>query len=345
MSGNADLSKDVQLANAPEDSVSDLSWSSAGNYLAVASWDNKVRIYDVTQNATGEGKAMISFDAPVLSCRWSKDGSKVVGAGADNTARLLDLAANGAPAQQVAAHDAPIKCVRFFEAPNSNAPMIATGSWDKSVRYWDLRQSNPVATLQCPERVYSMDIKDKLFVIGTAERHINIVNLDNPTTVFKTLTSPLKQQTRVVSCVLDASGFAVGSIEGRVAFHYVDEKNSSQNFSFKCHRETPSNNNSKVYSVNAISIHPVQGTFSTAGSDGTFHFWDKDARSRLKGYPSVGGSIPATAFNKDGTIFSYAVSYDWSQGFSLNTAQYPNKIMLHQTSDDECKKRTSTKKR
>lgn len=72
MSGNPDLSKDVQLATGPEDSVSDLSWSSAGNYLAVASWDSKVRIYDVTQNATGEGKAMIAFDAPVLSCRWSK---------------------------------------------------------------------------------------------------------------------------------------------------------------------------------------------------------------------------------------------------------------------------------
>lgn len=104
--------------------------------------------------------------------------------------------------------------------------MIATGSWDKSVRYWDLRQSTPVATLQCPERVYTMDIRDKLFVIGTAERHINIVNLDSPTTFFKTFTSPLKQQTRVVSCVLDATGFAVGSIEGRCAFQYVEDKNS-----------------------------------------------------------------------------------------------------------------------
>lgn len=104
--------------------------------------------------------------------------------------------------------------------------MIATGSWDKTVRYWDLRQSTPVATLTCQERVYTMDIRDKLFVIGTAERHIHIVDLNNPTTFYKTIQSPLKQQTRVVSCVLDSSGFAVASIEGRCAFHYVDEKNS-----------------------------------------------------------------------------------------------------------------------
>ena len=47
------------------------------------------------------------------------------------------------------------------------------------------------------------------------------------------------------------------------------------NFSFKCHRETPPSQTSitNVFSVNAISFHPTFGTFSTAGSDGTFHFW------------------------------------------------------------------------
>lgn len=47
----------------------------------------------------------------------------------------------------------------------------------------------------------------------------------------------------------------------------------SMNFSFKCHRETPSTGIANVYSVNDISFHPTFGTFSTAGSDGTFHFW------------------------------------------------------------------------
>jgi mRNA export factor len=68
------LSKDVQLVNSPDDSISDLSWSSAGNYLAASSWDGKVRIYDVTQSVTGEGKAMITFDGPALSCSWSRVG-------------------------------------------------------------------------------------------------------------------------------------------------------------------------------------------------------------------------------------------------------------------------------
>lgn len=127
--------------------------------------------------------------------------------------------------QQVAVHDQPIRCVRFFEGPG-NAQMLATGSWDKTVKYWDLRSSAAVATLQCQERVYTMDVKDKLLVIGTADRYINVVNLNEPTKFYKTLQSPLKWQTRVVTCFKDATGYAVGSIEGRCAFQYVEDKDT-----------------------------------------------------------------------------------------------------------------------
>jgi mRNA export factor len=111
------------------------------------------------------------------------------------------------------------------------------------------------------------------------------------------------------------------------------------NFSFKCHREAPQNSNVNVFSVNAISFHPTHGTgtFSTAGADGTFNFWDKDAKHRIKSYPSVGGAIPATAFDRNGSIFAYAVSYDWSKGHASNSPQYPIKVMLHAMKDDVVK--------
>ena len=117
------------------------------------------------------------------------------------------------------------------------------------------------------------------------------------------------------------------------------------NFSFKCHRDTPQGNTTSVYAVNDISFHPQHGTFSTAGSDGTFHFWDKDAKHRLKGYPNVGGSITSTTFNKTGSIFAYAISYDWSKGHQGNSSTYPNKVLLHPVLPDECKPRPNPKKR
>ena len=40
----------------------------------------------------------------------------------------------------------------------------------------------------------------------------------------------------------------------------------------------------------------------------------KDSKQRLKQMNKCNMPIPCGAFNKDGSIFAYAVSYDWSKG-------------------------------
>ena len=39
--------------------------------------------------------------------------------------------------------------------------------------------------MTCPERVYTFDVQFPLMVVGTAERHIQIFNLSNPSTPYK----------------------------------------------------------------------------------------------------------------------------------------------------------------
>lgn len=74
-STSGDLSKDIALADPPSDSVSDLSFSPTANFLAVASWDKKVRIYEVGEDGKSEGRAAIDFEAPALACAWSNVSS------------------------------------------------------------------------------------------------------------------------------------------------------------------------------------------------------------------------------------------------------------------------------
>lgn len=109
---------------------------------------------------------------------------------------------------------------RAKRARETDPPCLST----QTLKYWDLRTPNPVATVQLPERCYgvfprpvsaspscathadtplgrldaALDVCYPLMVVGTAERHIQIFNLNQPTQAFKTLTSPLRWQTRTV---------------------------------------------------------------------------------------------------------------------------------------------------
>ncbi|OMH86138.1 Protein RAE1 [Zancudomyces culisetae] len=207
-----------------------------------------------------------------------------------------------------------------------------TCDWSK---YWDLRTQNPIGTVQLPERCYTMDVNHPLMVVGTADRHLVVIDLNNPTVPFKSYLSPLKFQTRTVSCFPSKDGFAIGSIEGRVAIQYIQDSAKSNEFSFKCHRDTSNN----VFAVNCISHHPLFGTFSTAGSDGNIMFWDKEARQKLKSFPCVNTPITSTCFNRDGRIFAYSVGYDWSKGYAHSNQNDKRTIYLHSVKEDDVKPR------
>ncbi|KAH3685778.1 hypothetical protein WICPIJ_003241 [Wickerhamomyces pijperi] len=337
----ADLANDVIVANPPEDTISDLSFSPQADFFVASSWDNKVRIYEVTPTGQTEGRALYEHEAPVLSARWTSDGTKVISGGCDKQVKLYDVQAG--QAQQIGVHDSPVRAVRFVECGPSNTPVVVSGSWDKTLRYWDTRQAQPISTIQLPERVYAMDSSQKLLVVGTAERHICVIDLNNPQQISKQSMSPLKWQTRSITCYLEGNGYALGSIEGRCAFQYInDVEQSKSGFTFKCHRQTETKGGrteNHIYTLNSIAVHPGYGTFATAGSDGCFHFWDKDARHRLKGFPSLKAPITASAFNRTGNIYAVALGYDWSKGHQYSTQPSQNMIRLHPVKDDEIKQK------
>jgi len=56
-------------------------------------------------------------------------------------------------------------------------------------------------------------------------------------------------------------------------------------------------------------------------------------------FDNAGGPIVSTAFNRLGTIYAYAVAYDWAKGHSGMVPGHPNKVMLHAVKEDEVRKR------
>jgi len=332
---NYNPNKDVEVAQPPNDSVSCLSFSPKGNFLVAGSWDNQVRCWEIQQTGNTVPKFSVSHEAPVLCTCWTGDGTRVFSGSCDGKAKIWD--SRTSQPTQVAQHQAGIKSIFYLDDLNC----LVTGSWDRTLKYWDCRSPNAVGTAQLPERVYCMDVKFPLAVVGTADRHIVIYDMRKPTTEFKKFASPLKFQSRVLSCFIDKTGFALGSIEGRVAIHHIDDKDASKNFAFKCHRE-----NNEIFSVNVLAFHPMWGTFATAGSDGNYNFWDKYSKQRLKQFTRNPLPVTAGAFSMDGSIFAYALGYDWSKGAEhYNPAQQKNYILLHPTPEAEIKNRPPASKR
>jgi len=188
-------------------------------------------------------------------------------------------------------------------------------------------------TINLPERCYCLDVEYPMAVVSTASRGLIVYQLENKPEEYKRIESPLKYQHRCVAIFKDKkggpTGFAVGSVEGRVAIQYVNPVQPRDNFTFKCHRSNGTTNGFQdIFPVNDIAFHPVHGTLATVGGDGRFSFWDKDARTKLKTSDAMDQPITRCCFNQNGQIFAYAVSYDWSKGHEYYNPQKKNCIYL-----------------
>ena len=119
-----------------------------------------------------------------------------------------------------------------------------TGSWDQSLRFWDMRQlptQTALATINLGQKIYCADVVYPMAAVGLANRKVKIYKLDGEPKEVTEIETPLKYQMRCCAIFRNKitnqpTGFAQGSIEGRVAIQYVEPSSSKDNFTFKCHR-------------------------------------------------------------------------------------------------------------
>ncbi|KAI0261891.1 WD40 repeat-like protein [Gloeopeniophorella convolvens] len=297
----------TELKGAPFDSISSLQFSpTSSNLLLASAWDSTVRLYDVTAN---EEKTKFDHRAAVLSAIFS-DASHAFSGGLDASLRELEIETEKIHA--LGQHDDAISSVRF----SSQANAIITGSWDRTVRFWDPRASTTQqSSHQLPERVYFMDVTGNRLVIALASRLFHIFDIRKMDAPEQTRESSLKFLTRALACMSDGEGYATASVEGRIAVEYFDPAPSVQEkkYAFKCHRQTIDDVD-HVWPVNALAFHPTYNTFASGGSDGTVSVWDHKVKKRLRQYPRYPSPIAALAFSTDGSRLAVGSSYTWDAG-------------------------------
>ncbi|KAJ5239093.1 Mitotic checkpoint protein BUB3.2 [Penicillium chermesinum] len=332
-------SNQFNVASPPTDAITALKFSPdpESTRIAVSSWDKNVYLYDLRDEngEVGEGKLLQKFEhrAPVLDLCFGQNENEVFTAGLDWDVRKIDL--NTSTQTVLSTHDQPVRHVVY--SPEHN--IVISSSWDSTLhvhRLDDGPDSEPVpATVPLPSKPFAISLTPTKLVVGMASRAFNIYDLKalalltaqsdststNGTRVevepWQRRESSLKFMTRAVACMPDDLGYAMSSIEGRVAVEWFDPSPESQarKYAFKCHRQTDEAEDTDiVYPVNALAFHPVHGTFASGGGDGVVALWDGITKRRIRLYPKYSSSIAAIGFSGNGKYMAIGVSPGFENG-------------------------------
>jgi len=115
--------------------VSDVVISSDGQFALSGSWDNSLRLWDITAGTTA--RRFVGHTKEVLSVAFSVDNRQIVSGSRDRTIRLWNTLAKCKYVidEGHQSHNHWVSCVKF--SPNAANPVVVSAGWDKLIKVWD----------------------------------------------------------------------------------------------------------------------------------------------------------------------------------------------------------------
>lgn len=325
-----------ELKDPPTDGVTATVFANSSDLLLVSSWDKGVRLYDARKNVL---KHTYNHQAASLDVAFSADDAKGFSGGLDRTLTMCDFQAG--TTSVLGTHDTAIKCVEYSETTG----LVVSGGWDSKICLWDPRAQDPIAgSTKVKEglKVYTMAINHNRLIVGTSARQVYIYDVRQMGQAEQFRESSLMHQTRCIRAFPNGAGYALSSIEGRVAIEFFDPSPAVQKkkYAFKCHRK-PEGKMQTLFPVNAIGFHPTHGTFATGGCDGMVNVWDGENKKRICQYREYPTSIAALDFNYTGDLLAIAASYTYEEG---EKDVPPDAVFIRTVNDNEVKKKKKVAK-
>ncbi|CAK76891.1 unnamed protein product (macronuclear) [Paramecium tetraurelia] len=352
---DASLEQRVRL----EDTVSAISWGTTiPNFLAISSWDGKVRILEIQQNSyKRELFERRSFQVdgqvgqvknPIICMDAKGDLSQIfVGCGFDHTVKVIDT--NSGQIASIGQHQALIISVYWIES----AQMILSISTDQSLKMWDVRApGQPRFQCQFQYKPLVSDCNFPLLVIGFASEKLSIINLNELQQLpgrFQYIDSPLGTYSQLTALAIFPSrdGFTLGSIDGRGHQTNITTKQTQgmptefqlkSIMTFKAHK-VEDNQKGKVqnyfFPVNCIQMNIKNNYFlMTAGGEGQMIFWDINVRNKIRTFQFNCNPIVCAKMSPDGSMLAYALGNDFSKGPEFFNEFQP-KIQVHFIPENE----------
>ncbi|XP_055962309.1 mitotic checkpoint protein BUB3.3-like [Mercurialis annua] len=287
-----------------EDAVSKIRFAPHSNNLLISSWDSNLRLYDV-DNLRCRLTAVRS-QAALLDCCFLSE-TAALSADSNGAIRRYDLYSG--TDDLIGSHGDLATCVGYSD----QTCQVVSASLDKTIMFWDMRlEKSPSYTMNLGAEVKSMSLSgfDLMLALG---KSVNVYDLRNMETPLHFKESCMDVGIKCISSFPDCRGYAVGSVDGRVALKFLDPSKTNERYAFRCH---PRSKDGKAHlvSINDIVFNPIIcGTFVTGDNDGNVIAWQNENKRRLCEFPRYQNSVASLSFNHSGELLAVACSYTYQE--------------------------------
>lgn len=270
-------------------------WNS--EIVAISTWESTVELYSTTN---GQNIQIFHFEAPQMDLTWVNK-STIASVGSDGHVNL-----NG---QMIGSHKAPASSILYLSSLN----VIASGSYDGTLKLWTIFPSSLQATINLPLKILSMTSLHSIIYCACQEKDIFSIN---PTThKFNHLPPHVRYHIKQIISNEKSDSLIVSTYSGRIVVLYPEEGDNRETIVFKAHEKKESNSTT-VYPVNATVINPITGELVSGGSEGMIYVFNIETKRKIKNisnHPCQTG-ISSLSYSSDASKLAIAVSYGWEMG-------------------------------
>ncbi|CAJ2648055.1 unnamed protein product [Trifolium pratense] len=300
------------------DAISRIQFSPNSNNLLISSWDSNLRLYDVDASVL---RVEVPSEAALLDCCFTDDDSVAYAAASDGFIRRYDM--HSGVIDPMGSHDDMATCIGYSD----ETCLLVTSGFDKKLLSWDIRTKKSFSlSMTLDAEIDSMSLNGfKVTIgIGASAQVYDLRKFDKPNLSMEPCNGA---QLRCVSSLPYAEGFAVGSVDGRVALQVSCSSNlNDTGYTFRCHPKLKDGQH-HLASVNDIAFSPlVPGAFVTGDDEGYATIWDARSRKRLLEFPRYSNSVASLSYNHLGQLLAVASSYTYQEAKEIVE---PPQVFIH----------------